>query len=42
MHALQAEINARWITGSLAEFGMGLGLSTGGAATALLGSGGTA
>jgi class 3 adenylate cyclase len=38
MHALQAEINAAWIDAGLLEFGPGLGLSTGEAAAALLGS----
>jgi hypothetical protein len=38
MHALQAEINAEWIDAGLPEFGLGLGLSTGEAAAALLGS----
>jgi class 3 adenylate cyclase len=38
MHALQAEINAAWIDAGLPEFGLGLGLSTGEAAAALLGS----
>jgi adenylate cyclase len=38
MHVLQAEINARWIAGGLPAFGLGLGLSTGEAAAALLGS----
>jgi adenylate cyclase len=38
MHALQAEINAGWIDAGLPEFGLGLGLSTGVAAAALLGS----
>jgi adenylate cyclase len=38
MHALQAEINATWIDAGLPEFGLGLGLSTGEAAAALLGS----
>ncbi|TVZ05474.1 response regulator [Trebonia kvetii] len=38
MHALQAEINAAWLAAGLPEFGLGLGLSTGEAAAALLGS----
>ena len=38
MHALQAEINGRWRAGGLPPFGLGLGLSTGEAAAALLGS----
>ena len=38
MHALQAEINGRWQAGGLPPFGLGLGLSTGEAAAALLGS----
>jgi adenylate cyclase len=38
MHALQAEINATWQEAGLPEFGLGLGLSTGEAAAALLGS----
>ena len=38
MHALQAEINSRWRAGGLPPFGLGLGLSTGEAAAALLGS----
>jgi class 3 adenylate cyclase len=38
MHALQAEINASWRTAGLPEFGLGIGLSTGLAAAALLGS----
>lgn len=38
MHVLQAEINARWARGGLPAFGLGLGLSTGEAAAALLGS----
>jgi class 3 adenylate cyclase/ActR/RegA family two-component response regulator len=38
MHALQAEINVRWTTEGLPSFGLGLGLSTGEAAAALLGS----
>jgi len=38
MHAGQAEINARWIKQNLPPFGLGLGLSTGEAAAALLGS----
>src|SRR5215469_8792239 len=38
MHALQAQINAAWRTAGLPEFGLGIGLSTGEAAAALLGS----
>ncbi len=38
MHALQAEINAEWERAGLPAFGLGLGLSTGEAAAALLGS----
>ena len=38
MHSLQAEINARWRADGLPEFGLGIGLSTGVAAAALLGS----
>jgi adenylate cyclase len=38
MHALQAEINSRWRAADLPAFGLGLGLSTGEAAAALLGS----
>ena len=38
MHAGQAEINKRWVEESLPPFGLGLGLSTGEAAAALLGS----
>jgi adenylate cyclase len=38
MHALQAEINAVWAADGLHEFGLGIGLSTGAAAAALLGS----
>jgi hypothetical protein len=38
MHTLQAEINATWREAGLPEFGLGLGLSTGEAAAALLGS----
>src|SRR6266700_3662039 len=38
MHSLQAEINGRWRTDGLPPFGLGLGLSTGEAAAALLGS----
>jgi class 3 adenylate cyclase/DNA-binding NarL/FixJ family response regulator len=38
MHALQAEINIRWHADGLPPFGLGLGLSTGEAAAALLGS----
>ena len=38
MHALQAEINRRWERQGMPAFGLGLGLSTGEAAAALLGS----
>ncbi len=38
MHAGQAEINERWVKENLPPFGLGLGLSTGEAAAALLGS----
>jgi class 3 adenylate cyclase/DNA-binding NarL/FixJ family response regulator len=38
MHALQAEINERWVAEGLPEFGLGIGLSTGEVAAALLGS----
>jgi adenylate cyclase len=38
MHEFQAGINARWETDGLPAFGLGLGLSTGEAAAALLGS----
>jgi len=38
MHAGQTEINERWIAEGLPAFGLGLGLSTGEAAAALLGS----
>ena len=38
MHDLQAGINARWLEHGLPVFGLGLGLSTGQAAAALLGS----
>jgi len=38
MHALLAEINARWTAAGLPAFGLGIGLSTGEAAAALLGS----
>ncbi len=38
MHALQADINASWRAVGLPEFGLGIGLSTGPAAAALLGS----
>ena len=38
MHAAQAEINTGWQAGALPPFGLGLGLSTGEAAAALLGS----
>ncbi|MDP9070236.1 MAG: adenylate/guanylate cyclase domain-containing protein, partial [Actinomycetota bacterium] len=38
MHDAQAEVNARWEAEGLAPFGLGIGLSTGDAAAALLGS----
>jgi class 3 adenylate cyclase len=38
MHALQNEINSRWAADGLPAFGLGIGLSTGEAAAALLGS----
>jgi class 3 adenylate cyclase len=38
MHALQAEINDEWGRAGMPAFGLGLGLSTGEAAAALLGS----
>jgi adenylate cyclase len=38
MHSLQAEINTSWLADGLPAFGLGLGLSTGEAAAALLGS----
>jgi class 3 adenylate cyclase/DNA-binding NarL/FixJ family response regulator len=38
MHALQAEINAWWVASGRPEFSLGVGLSTGEAAAALLGS----
>ncbi len=38
MHALQAEINRTWALAGMPPFGLGLGLSTGEAAAALLGS----
>jgi class 3 adenylate cyclase len=38
MHSLQAEINVRWAADGLEPFGLGIGLSTGDAAAALLGS----
>jgi adenylate cyclase len=38
MHSAQAEINAGWAAAGLHEFGLGIGLSTGEAAAALLGS----
>ena len=38
MHALQAEINIEWESDGMPPFGLGLGLSTGEAAAALLGS----
>ncbi len=38
MHARQAEVNAAWTRAGLAPFGLGIGLSTGPVAAALLGS----
>ena len=38
MHALQAEINDRWVVEDLPVFGLGIGVSTGEVAAALLGS----
>lgn len=38
MHAAQQEVNARWDTENLEPFGIGIGLSTGDVAAALLGS----
>jgi class 3 adenylate cyclase/DNA-binding NarL/FixJ family response regulator len=38
MHALQADINSEWERSGMPAFGLGLGLSTGEAAAALLGS----
>src|SRR6202167_6259605 len=38
MHSLQAGINERWSSDGLPAFGLGLGLSSGEAAAALLGS----
>src|SRR5207247_8887482 len=38
MHARQSEINGRWTAAGLPPFGLGIGLSTGEAAAALLGS----
>jgi adenylate cyclase len=38
MHALQASINAQWASEGLPVFGLGIGLSSGEAAAALLGS----
>ena len=38
MHAMQNEINLRWETEGLPAFGLGIGLSTGDVAAALLGS----
>ncbi len=38
MHQVQEEINADWVTEGLDEFGLGIGLSTGTVAAALLGS----
>jgi class 3 adenylate cyclase len=38
MHARQAELNGRWVAAGLPEFRLGIGLSTGEVAAALLGS----
>jgi class 3 adenylate cyclase len=38
MHRRQAEVNERWAKEGLPAFGLGIGLSTGDAAAALLGS----
>lgn len=38
MHAAQAEVNARWISEGLEPFPLGIGISTGDVAAALLGS----
>jgi class 3 adenylate cyclase len=38
MHVAQHEVNAQWRTAGLPEFGLGIGLSTGEVAAALLGS----
>jgi class 3 adenylate cyclase len=38
VHVTQAELNRRWRTAGLAEFRLGIGLSTGEVAAALLGS----
>jgi len=38
MHAAQDEVNGRWATQGLPPFGLGIGISTGPAAAALLGS----
>jgi len=38
MHTLQADINAQWADAGMPAFGLGIGLSTGEAAAALLGS----
>jgi adenylate cyclase len=38
MHAAQDEINRRWVDDALAPFGLGIGISTGEVAAALLGS----
>ncbi len=38
MHAAQASVNERWLKVGLPEFGLGIGLSTGEVAAALLGS----
>jgi len=38
MHTLQSEVNVSWRARGLPEFGLGIGLSTGPAAAAMLGS----
>ena len=38
MHGAQAEVNARWRDEGLPEFGLGIGITTGPVAAALLGS----
>ena len=38
IHAAQAEVNARWAAENLESFGLGIGISTGMVAAALLGS----
>jgi class 3 adenylate cyclase len=38
MHARQADLNSRWVAAGLPEFRLGIGLSTGEVAAALLGS----